>query len=261
MSEKPRVSLSMGVVSGWLPEGLQARLLETLDLVHAVSAHGVYGACGIELMCRHLPDIDTLNTVLQGNLLSELGVVALRGGEISLHAPRATYVNGGLEETEALRGIATLHDRVGFHHVIFHGGWLNPGDHVKVQNPGFPVAFENDDSLLPSGHRTVDELLHLSDSAPVVIDVGHVEHHFGDGAAAALEEMIQRLGDRVAGYHVSSAQKNGWHRPMQGTAVETLLDEVPLNGAVRVIESPVAQSHALVELFGELAIATAHVRV
>jgi hypothetical protein len=97
----------------------------------------------------------------------------------------------------------------------------------------------------------------------LVIDIGHVHHHFVESAGEVLEQIVTNLHEKIVAYHMSSVVgDHGWHYPMVGSPVQALLARVPLNGATRVLESPIQRrKNGIAEVMGELTIATANIRV
>jgi sugar phosphate isomerase/epimerase len=258
MTEKIPVALSMGVVSDWLPEGIYERLDATLKLAEQVTASAEYGPCGIELMCRTPVDVQRLQEIDEPTMLRLLNLSS-QGGTISLHAPPGIYGNGWSEQQSILYGIALLSDKLPLSHVVFHAGWFLENEHAVVKDWNLPVALENDDAHAERGHRSVDQLSHLSELAKIVVDVAHVAHFYGAGTSDSLQKIVRAIDGRIAAYHFSSIdQETAWHKPMANTSMTKLLSSARLTDDLRVLETPVSYNQALRELVGELSIATAN---
>ncbi|MBU0598642.1 hypothetical protein KKF61_06685 [Patescibacteria group bacterium] len=150
---------------------------------------------------------------------------------VSFHAPKMYYKNN--EEThEILNLIENFYKKVyPLDMVVFH-----PDNVIELEvfnNLPFPVGFENMDNRKPFGKTSSDllKLLKKNSKFHFILDVNHLKTNNQD--MPQLDEFYNKLGTRLAHYHVSGLTSKLTHAPLY------LTKQLDLLAAVRDTSKPI----------------------
>ncbi len=164
---------------------------------------------------------------------------------VSLHAPKM-YYQKNKETEDMLKIIQEFHDTVRpLDLVVFHPD--NVVDITAFDKATFPIGFENMDDSKPFG-KVPKDLLQLFQHNPkfgFILDVNHLKTN--DPAMPQVDEFYDKLGDRLAEYHVSGMTAGMPHAPLYKTKEQDILSAVRDTAKPIICESVLTPDELAVE--------------